>query len=464
MEDRSVEVLAVAIAFFVLCWAAVLLRVYCRALVLRSLGADDSLMAVSWAVFTGYLICILLALKFGAGKHHEDIDPGNYTTALKTLHVIATAYHFLLAFQCAPVSTFWNESPRAPGRCLDQGLLLALTYAASAVNAAADWAFGVLPFFIVWSLSLPLRTRTLAVGILSLAAVGSAATIVRAVYIPRLVAADDFLWSTADVALCAADDYDDVYPPYYQQGGRHQQQHHYHSRFQSRPSQSLDVPRSHFSSPSSPEERGANAGLWGGRHSRPRVPTLTLSWLFSPLANRIANGGGSGTPRISAISFGGWGGAGGTAPRSEGAASRSSVAAAAAMRSKSSASQRSGRSASLGSFRSRPMADYTAPVPNLPLRYLRQTRRERSAAATEQGGGAGDGGYQQVAGYPAADGLGQAMPMPPPPPPLAAVGGAALGRDRMTSGAGGSDASGSSMATRTPARKKRAVGMGHNYI
>ncbi|KAL8403077.1 hypothetical protein RB594_008363 [Gaeumannomyces avenae] len=340
MEDRSVEVMAVAIAFFALCWAAVLLRVYCRAFVLRSLGADDSLMVVSlvtlkliYASQLLYVITVCL-VKISVGFFLLRIS-------VKTLHVMAiralmvvtllygTAYLFLLAFQCAPVSTFWNESPRAPGRCLDQGLLLALTYTASAVNAAADWAFGVLPFFIVWSLSLPLRTRALAVGILSLAAVGSAATIVRAVYIPRLVAADDFLWSTADVALwstvepgvgiiaasiatlrplweiicgrsglpsdasrspgggggggvvgprsrydqqrvaSAADDYDD-----------------------SRPSQSLDVPRSHFSSPSSPEERGADAGLWGGRHSRPRVPTLTLSWLFSPLGSRIANGGG----------------------------------------------------------------------------------------------------------------------------------------------------------------------------
>ncbi|KAL8376098.1 hypothetical protein RB595_007287 [Gaeumannomyces hyphopodioides] len=939
MENRSVEVLAVAIAFFVLCWVAVLLRVYCRALVLRSLGADDFLMIVSLAVFTGYLICILLALKFGAGKHRDDVDPGDYTTALKliyasqllyvatvclvkisvgffllrisvkTPHVVAiralmavtllygTAYLFLLAFQCVPASTFWDEGPRAAGRCLGQGLLLGLTYAASAVNAAADWAFGVLPFFIVWSLSLPLRTRALAVGILSLAAVGSAATIVRAVYIPRLVAADDFLWSTADVAVwstvepgvgiiaasiatlrplweiicgrsglpsndaprspggggvmgprswrgdqrvASADDDDDdgEYPPYYQQGGRHQHQHH--SQLQHRVGHSVEMPRSHFSSPSSPEERGADAGLWGGRHSRPRVPMLTLSWLFSPLGSRIANGGGGGggdrssmgthggsgwrprgggkarfglddgdgvdegnwrltgmtalagpardrhatpppplpplpalmrqpilqhqaaaavgphhgfhpdeavdddghknafissysghdhdisnghvgpqpppptgrttvgsfptrpdtmatmgttdsqpapqlldvqaarhpvpfghayrhegartrsyageidnverrsrvisslltpslvsepgtrpesfvipphwkrdtlhnstavsgvlqpvesneqeqeqeqeqeheheheqqqygyeqhhqqqqqppqygheeqrqpssdggqggtwmlesqpsqpqslqpwttesssvwgaqtaqlqhqlplphpqtqaqygtaadedcvdgrsnsdmpsesseaprldwsTPRVSAISFGVWGGG----PRSEGAHSRSSVAVAdargvPALRSKSNASQRSGRSGggasdgggvrrsgSLGNFRPRRMADYAAPVPNLPLRYLRQTRRERSAAAAEQGG-EGDGYHAQHLA--AAEG-GQAMPQPP----LAEVGGVTQGWDRRASGTGGSDASGSSMASRIPARKKKAMGMAHNYI
>lgn len=47
MEDRSVEVRTVAIIFFVLCWAAVVLRVYCRAWLLRSLDADDSLMIVS---------------------------------------------------------------------------------------------------------------------------------------------------------------------------------------------------------------------------------------------------------------------------------------------------------------------------------------------------------------------------------------------------------------------------------
>lgn len=44
MEDRSGQVLAVAVLFFVLCWSVVGLRIYCRGWIIRSFGVDDKLM------------------------------------------------------------------------------------------------------------------------------------------------------------------------------------------------------------------------------------------------------------------------------------------------------------------------------------------------------------------------------------------------------------------------------------
>lgn len=46
MDDRSNEVLGVAILFFILCWVTVSLRTYCRWQVIHSVGIDDQLLLV----------------------------------------------------------------------------------------------------------------------------------------------------------------------------------------------------------------------------------------------------------------------------------------------------------------------------------------------------------------------------------------------------------------------------------
>ncbi|KAK1623612.1 hypothetical protein BDP81DRAFT_465247 [Colletotrichum phormii] len=115
--------------------------------------------------------------------------------------LFGSTYFFMVMFQCRPIQTFWEESPRTKGKCFNNRVVIIMTFTASIINCLADWAFGILPLFIVWSLSLPKRTRLLAFGILSFAAIGSAATVARSVYIPTLLDGDDFLWATTDVAL-----------------------------------------------------------------------------------------------------------------------------------------------------------------------------------------------------------------------------------------------------------------------
>ncbi|KLU85298.1 integral membrane protein [Magnaporthiopsis poae ATCC 64411] len=537
MEDRSVEVQAVAILFFVLCWAAVVLRVYCRAWLLRSLGVDDSLIIVSLIVFTGYLICILLALKYGAGKHRDDVDPDNYSAALKliyasellyvftvcvvkisvgffllrisarTAHVYTiralmvltflygTAYFFILAFQCLPVSAFWAKSPRVEGKCLNHGLMLGLTYGASCVNAVADWAFGVLPFFIVWTLSLPLRTRALAVGILRVPS---------SLCTPSLLSEP----GTRPDSL--------VIPPHWKRDTLHKPAAAGGGGLQPVESNEHEQPREpsldggHDGAWMQESQQlqplplqlpltTASSGVWGAQpaplqHQPPHTPRHSRQMRYSTADEDCIDGNDSGdddgdsngdgdacseaseaprlnwaTPRVSAISFGGWGGG----PRSDG---RNSMAVAdlrnmSPLRpEKSNTSQRSGhsgrsggggeevggaasndgmgRSGSFGNFRPRRMADYAAPVPNLPLRYLRKSRRERNAAAADQGDEEEDDPAEELSEA-AAAAAAEAMPQP-----VAEMSGTAQEKARNTSGNSKADASGSVMASRIPIKKK----------
>ena len=131
--------------------------------------------------------------------------------------LFSIVYLFLVMFQCTPgellfvrslyrqlltatVSEFWNNHP-ASDKCLSAGPTKGITYALAAVNAAADWALGILPFFIIWDLQMKLKTKALVASILAFAAIGSTATIVRMFYIHTLTNGPDFLYATTDVAI-----------------------------------------------------------------------------------------------------------------------------------------------------------------------------------------------------------------------------------------------------------------------
>ncbi|KAF7577802.1 hypothetical protein PtrSN002B_008108 [Pyrenophora tritici-repentis] len=109
-------------------------------------------------------------------------------------------YFFLVMFQCTPISEFWNKHP-ASSKCLGHGPTLGISYSLSVVNAIADWAFGLLPCFIVWKMDLRKKTKFLVAGILAFAAIGSTGTVIRMGYIHSLVDGPDFLYATTDVAI-----------------------------------------------------------------------------------------------------------------------------------------------------------------------------------------------------------------------------------------------------------------------
>ncbi|KAK8119674.1 uncharacterized protein PG998_004300 [Apiospora kogelbergensis] len=233
MEDRSEQVLAIAVTFMVVCWATVGLRVHCRLHVVKSFGRDDLVLVIlqllGWQHGTGrresrlseankskalmfwficellYIVCTCL-LKLAAGQFllRLAVD-ARHVWALRALMLstalFGTAYFVMVLFQCQPPSVFWTASPRAPGRCWGDTVVLALTYAASAVNCLADWCFGLMPVLVVRTLHMPRGTKVLVACLMSFAAIASIATMVRMAYIPTLINGEDFLFETTDVAI-----------------------------------------------------------------------------------------------------------------------------------------------------------------------------------------------------------------------------------------------------------------------
>ncbi|KAL6703667.1 hypothetical protein ACN47E_009441 [Coniothyrium glycines] len=242
MDDRSGEVFTVAALFFVLTWLTTGLRVYVRGFMMKTWGKDDSFMVACLVLFTVYLAFQIVAAIHGTGRHRWNLTDQDARMALmfwylcELLYIMVNClvkfaigffylrvamqrwhiwtikllmagtvffglvYFFLVMLQCLPISVFWNEHPASP-KCLPRGPTLGITYAIAAVNAAADWALGTLPFFIVWDLEMKTKTKFLVAGILAFAAIGSTATVVRMFYIHTLMNGPDFLYATTDVAI-----------------------------------------------------------------------------------------------------------------------------------------------------------------------------------------------------------------------------------------------------------------------
>ncbi|KAJ4989717.1 integral membrane protein [Stagonosporopsis vannaccii] len=242
MDTRRDEVLAVATLFFFLCWLSVSLRFYVRGKMMQTWGLDDTTCSRMQAIFTVYLCFQTTAAVYGTGRHRWELDDQHARIALlfwylcELLYILANCtlkfsigyfylrvavqrwhvwtikvlmagtilfsivYFFLVMFQCIPVSEFWNNHPSSD-RCLPAGPTKGITYALGAVNAAADWILGTLPFFIVWDLQMKRKMKILVASILAFAAIGSTATIVRMFYIHTLTNGTDFLYATTDVAI-----------------------------------------------------------------------------------------------------------------------------------------------------------------------------------------------------------------------------------------------------------------------
>lgn len=80
-----------------------------------------------------------------------------------------SAYVLLAAFQCAPVEYFWTRLlPSREGACLNEAIISGTTYAATAINACADWVLGLLPIALVWNLELSTKNKISIAGVLAL--------------------------------------------------------------------------------------------------------------------------------------------------------------------------------------------------------------------------------------------------------------------------------------------------------
>lgn len=92
MGDRSGPVWGVGIAFFIITWTAVGLRIYVRAGMIKSFGRDDWTMVGTQLLNTAYLACQLGGLVYGTGRHIEDLEPERAEKALTVRDTIPSRH------------------------------------------------------------------------------------------------------------------------------------------------------------------------------------------------------------------------------------------------------------------------------------------------------------------------------------------------------------------------------------
>ncbi|KAJ0360058.1 hypothetical protein COL154_007804 [Colletotrichum chrysophilum] len=195
MADRSAQVIAVAILFLVLTWLAVGLRIYCRTFLIRCIGNDDKVMGIVliyggtrgiglldvdltpqkkleslklWWILELLNVCSTCLLKISVGYFllRVAIERPHILTIWLLMAgtvVFGTTYLLMVAFQCRPVPTYWEQGPRTPDKCWPRQVILIMTIAATVINTSADFIFGTLPWFIVRSMNLPLGTKIVVV-------------------------------------------------------------------------------------------------------------------------------------------------------------------------------------------------------------------------------------------------------------------------------------------------------------
>ncbi|KAI9660556.1 MAG: hypothetical protein M1821_009908 [Bathelium mastoideum] len=117
--------------------------------------------------------------------------------AISTTYGIA--YFFFALFQCGNPSQILEN--KLAGRCQSATIQLGMGYTHAAVQALADWAFAILPVFIIWSANMDRRTKVSVGLILMLGAAGSTATLVRFKFESGLVSEDDFFFAAANIAI-----------------------------------------------------------------------------------------------------------------------------------------------------------------------------------------------------------------------------------------------------------------------
>ncbi|OLN96201.1 hypothetical protein CCHL11_03260 [Colletotrichum chlorophyti] len=195
-ESRVAEIVAILVVGSVLSTLAVGLRAFTRVKMLRTFGADDSVMVVAQLLTIGSAVAIGLESKYGLGSHSWVPPPEDYVPYMKSFYSSIIVYNIatclvkisillqyrrifandrmqkltllclfilstytvtlsvLLPLMCYPVAAFWDST--VEGQCLDY---LTIWYAMAGINLVADVVIFSLPIPVINSLQLPRRQK-----------------------------------------------------------------------------------------------------------------------------------------------------------------------------------------------------------------------------------------------------------------------------------------------------------------
>ncbi|KAF2749559.1 hypothetical protein M011DRAFT_513691 [Sporormia fimetaria CBS 119925] len=225
----------VAIAFLVLSWSFIGLRVWTRTYVITNFGWDDATMLIA-----GYCATMLYLEANGGGTHITSVAQIFHLTKwaivgqatyivtimmLKTsvaiffarivikpwqlwtiyittgVNIISSAAAFFYALlRCGP--DLDNYAFRQlQNKCMPRSVDRFFAFEQAAFTTITDCTFAILPVFILWNAHMSIRNKISVGLILSLAGAGSVCSMVRFRYVDGLTEVEDFFWSATNIAI-----------------------------------------------------------------------------------------------------------------------------------------------------------------------------------------------------------------------------------------------------------------------
>jgi len=150
-----------------------------------------------------YILCCTF-LRLAIGYSLLRLAPDKiHRIIVHTLNVINVVYNLffvlLTILQCSPPQNFWLTGKTV--NCMNPLINVDATFAQSGIGAFTDWAFALLPIWLLWSLNMTLRKKVCVAILLGLGALASTASLIRIPYVVTLASSQDFLWKTVDVII-----------------------------------------------------------------------------------------------------------------------------------------------------------------------------------------------------------------------------------------------------------------------
>ncbi|KAF1972844.1 hypothetical protein BU23DRAFT_641757 [Bimuria novae-zelandiae CBS 107.79] len=223
-------VLGVTITATTIALITLIIRLYVRVKMTRSVGWDVTL--------------IIREVQFGGGKHIDQISPEGMKEAFKLNFVTQPLYlisvmlvkqsigFFLLRIaitpfyrrtiisvmvfmalytfasmmpillQCTNLALLWDNT--AKGTCWNPKIIIVTAYAFNTVNIMTDLLLAVfIPVPMLWKVQMKRRKKCLILGILGLGLFATAAAIVKFTYYPYLGKTGDWLWDISHLLIWA---------------------------------------------------------------------------------------------------------------------------------------------------------------------------------------------------------------------------------------------------------------------
>ncbi|KAJ5551648.1 hypothetical protein N7535_000407 [Penicillium sp. DV-2018c] len=224
-------VVGIAVAFAILTFIVLCLRLFARIYVLGKMGLDDYLIICACLLSWSFIAVTIVAVQNGLGKHIEDADTSkliDYSFAvwlssmfyLATLGFIktsvlwfytrlgdryltrlswimtgvitaqATSFVLVAAFQCQPISEAWLGTGK--GQCVNINVFYLCN---AALNILTDVLTYTLPIKVIFRLQMPRKQKLVLAVILCLGLFACVSSIIRITYIPAMLSSKDFTYA-----------------------------------------------------------------------------------------------------------------------------------------------------------------------------------------------------------------------------------------------------------------------------